>query len=413
MKNNKILSLIIAIILPCVVFGQNLTSNPFSMFGFGELDRATYGYFGGMGGVGIGMKQFNTINNSNPASLSSILKQSFVLESSVMGKYSLFSAGRANGTENSVNGNIERIAMAFRTSDRVAIGLSLTPFTKIGYNIRKTNPIEGSNDVEEVHFLGSGGLNRINMSTGINILPSLSLGINASLIFGNLTQDENSSSWNIQTNSRTSRINFDFGLQYSFNSNEKQITLGMVGGLKSSLTMHNSIKVINSDDKIVEDKGLLNTVMNVPMFLGVGIGVEKGTKLYWGVDYRFQKWSETVNKNNSYYKYCDTHNFKVGVSYTPNATDVRNYLKRVTYQMGLNISNSYIELNGYSPIEYGISVGAIMPLKQTLNSVGRFTINLEYGKMGSRKEDFFREDFIKLSFGFTFAESWFVRHKFK
>jgi hypothetical protein len=81
--------------------------------------------------------------------------------------------------------------------------------------------------------------------------------------------------------------------------------------------------------------------------------------------------------------------------------------------MGLNISNSYIELNGYSPIEYGISVGAIMPLKQTLNSVGRFTINLEYGKMGSRKEDFFREDFIKLSFGFTFAESWFVRHKFK
>ena len=415
MKSRNILwGLLAAVMIPCAVSGQNMTSNAISMFGLGEIERGTYGYFGGMGGLGFGMNEINTINNNNPASLSSIMKKSFVLESSIMGKYSRYTAGQSLGSESTINGNFERIAMAFRVSDRIALGFSLTPFTKIGYTIKKDNPVEGTFDVDETVFTGSGGLNRINISAGFNILPSLSLGINTAIYFGNLSQKEKSSSWAITNNAQTSRVNFDLGLQYSFDYKENtKVTFGVVGGMKAGLTMHNSILVINSDNVIVEDKGIKNTKQYLPMFLGAGIGVKKGNKISWGVDYKFQQWSKAVSASKDYWQYEDTHNVIAGFSFTPNATDIRHYLNRVTYQMGLNVSTSYISIKGYTPIEYSVTFGAIMPLRQTLNSSGRLTILAEYGKMGARKETFFREDFIKLSLGFTFAESWFVRHKFK
>lgn len=415
-SRNILLGLIAAFLIPCAVSGQNMTSNAISMFGLGEIERGTYGYFGGMGGVGIGMSEINTINNNNPASLSTIQKKSFVLESSIMGKFSHFTAGESLGSENTTNGNIERIAMAFRVSDRVALGFSLVPYTKIGYTIKKDIPVEGTFENDLTIFTGSGGLNKINLTAGINILPKLTFGVNTAIYFGNLTQKEKSETWAIYNTSQTSRVNFDFGLQYSFDYKENtKVTLGVVGGLKAGMSMHNSIEVINSDNVTVEDKGLKNTKQYIPMFVGAGLGVKKGNKIMWGVDYRFQQWSKTVDSknNNNYWQYKDSHQVIAGMSYTPNHTDIRNYFNRVTYQFGVNVSTSYISIKGYTPIEYSVTMGAIMPLRQTLNSSGRLTVAMEYGKMGARKETFFREDFLKLSIGFTFAESWFVRHKFK
>jgi hypothetical protein len=143
------------------------------------------------------------------------------------------------------------------------------------------------------------------------------------------------------------------------------------------------------------------------------------------VEYEFQAWGgnegrfeENIN-NSMKVKYVDTHTAKVGISYTPNRFDVRNYFNRISYRAGFRYSNYYQTYNGHTVPQYAVTAGLCFPLK--FMGTSTIDLSLEYGLRGSHalmnsspKIGMIRQDYFKVGLGFSlFGEDyWFVRPKY-
>jgi hypothetical protein len=224
-----------------------------------------------------------------------------------------------------------------------------------------------------------------------------------------------------------SNFKFQVGLQWSAIENDKHIlTFGATydygGGLRPKVTK----------------SLLLNNVYNTEVFYETGVSqmrlphsVKAGAmyqnpKIMAAVEYEFQAWGsgnegyfeEKIN-NNMLVKYVDTHTAKVGLAYTPNRFDARNYFRRISYRVGARYSNYYQEYNGVAIPQVAITAGFGFPLK--FMGTSSIDVSLEYGMRGSHalmnaspKIGMVRQDYFKVGLGFSlFGEDyWFVRPKY-
>lgn len=381
------------------------TTSPYTLFGIGEVDMGNYGENAGMGGLGIGFRQSNTLNSANPASLTEIAPKTFVFDGAAFGKYSFYSG--QGKKENALSGNLQRIALGFQAAPGWATSIGLTPFSSIGYNIKTSGNVEGSTEKTNTLFSGTGGLSRVYWANAVRITPQITAGFNTSVIFGSLLQTEEAQLWSIEKRSRTSKVYFDFGLQYADKiSKNMHMTIGVVGGYKTKLNMHNTSAATNSDGTTVTDKVLVGTTQYIPEFYGIGTFFTYRNKLSFGADYRFQKWSCIRSEGTVHY--TDMHRGAVGISYIPNTYNPRKYAEVIKYQLGFTVNNSYIRIGDTTPVNYAITAGVVLPMKTS----GSFSVGLEYGKTGTARNGIIRENYMKLTLGFSFKESWFVRYKY-
>ena len=84
MKRNLILLLTLCH-STLLIYSQNTTNSPTSMFGLGELSTGEGGQYSGLGGAGIALQSYNFLNTANPASLTAIEGQRFLIDAGVMG----------------------------------------------------------------------------------------------------------------------------------------------------------------------------------------------------------------------------------------------------------------------------------------------------------------------------------------
>ena len=83
MKRNLILLLTLCH-STLLIYSQNTTNSPTSMFGLGELSTGEGGQYSGLGGAGIALQSYNFLNTANPASLTAIEGQRFLIDAGVM-----------------------------------------------------------------------------------------------------------------------------------------------------------------------------------------------------------------------------------------------------------------------------------------------------------------------------------------
>ena len=166
--------------------------------------------------------------------------------------------------------------------------------------------------------------------------------------------------------------------------------------------------------------------MQLPHSMKVG-AMYQNSKISATAEYEFQAWGngnkgrfeESMNNNMSV-KYVDTHAAKLGVAYTPNRYDVRNYFNRVAYRAGFRYSNYYQQYNGSDVHQFAVTAGFGFPLK--FMGTSSIDVCLEYGVRGALnslmnsapKVGMIRQDYFKVGLGFSlFGEDyWFVRPKY-
>lgn len=406
-SKNIVLSL--SFILSCtfVVRAQSTTS-PYTLFGIGEIDCGNHGANNGMAGLGIGCQQENVINSANPAALASIWSKTFVFDMALAGKAAWYTGqGRR---ELSGSGNFDRIAIGFRPTKHWAVSVGVAPVSNIGYDIRKTTQVEGGSEQIENVFTGEGGLSKVYISTAIAITRNLSLGITGSVIWGSSTHTEESAYWTTENESHSNtRPCFDFGLQYGKLLNDKLfLTVGATAGYRTRLSFHNTTAVYDSSGEQIVDKVRATTKQTIPEFYGAGFSLAS-RKMIVGLDYLFQGWSG-IESGSEIVTYKNMNKWVVGISYTPNPYDVRKYWRKITYQAGVSLNDSYLRVSGSSGMNYRFTYGMVFPLRNT-NSV---YFGLEYGRNSfpvvSRSS--IRENYFKLTLGFSFRDAWFIRYKF-
>ena len=424
--------------------------SPYTMFGIGELQTIGTTQMRSMGGVGVAWRSTQMPSMVNPAGYSATMKNSFLFNVGIEGNFLQnvqkqydangdFSRLAKNG-KNSVN--IHEVAVQFPLAKRLGMGLSLMPYSSVGYKMSfldQSDEVAGNVGAASYLYSGDGDVTEVKLGVGWEPFKNFSIGIAAKYYWGKITHNYTSAVDNNfvgqgsflsvvgEDEYAISNFKFQVGLQWNMVATDKHLlTLGATydygGGLRPKVTKN--IALNNTyETTIIRETGV--SQMQLPHSVKAGLMYQNPTFMA-AVEYEFQAWGggnqgrfEENITNSMKVKYVDTHTAKVGFSYTPNRFDVRNYFKRVSYRLGARYSNYYQEYNGKAIPQIAVTAGIGFPIK--FMGTSSVDLSFEYGMRGSHalmnaapKIGMIRQDYFKVGLGFSlFGEDyWFVRPKY-
>lgn len=415
--NNRIFALLCSVVLTATVVAQNNMNSPYSRFGLGVLSEQQVGADRAMGGIGIGTRGLNNINLLNPASYSTVDTLSFLFDFGFSLQNGNFSE---NGRKiNARNAGADYVAMQFRVQPKIGMTLAYMPYSKVGYNFSSSEIVRNDEDGEVISnntYGGSGGLNSVIAGLGWRPTDWISVGANASYMYGNLTHSvKNSySESSIYSRQKTysaqlSAIRFDFGLQGIVNIGENRLVLGATFTPETSLKgdAYVSDVMMNSSSEVqMSDTTALNDGFALPN--GFGAGVSFNTeKLTVGADVSFQQWSavDIFGKRDG----LDKMRISLGAMYQYDKNS-KNILKSSTYRAGLYIQQPYCKLEQVTaPTEYGLTAGLSIPIVNRYNNRSTIDISGQYVRMQPSGSSLMTENYLRINVGISFSERWFAK----
>ena len=441
------LCLALAVIVPCMAWGQTSSINafsPYSMYGLGELRTPGTLQTRSMGGVGVGMRNAAAVNLLNPAAYSAVRPKSFLFDFGLEGQCFYNSQKYYGQTLNTsyYTVNFHDIAFQLPIAKHLGLGFSLTPYSSVGYRMKQEvddDEIWGNIGRVQYQWDGDGDVTEVKLGLGWEIFRGFSIGIAAQYYWGDIQRIyktailENITGGGLiadATGTETysvSRFKGQFGVQWSPISNRRRIlTIGATYDIGGDLNPNVTTKVQTGD--------IFNTVaMDMGNRLGlklpqqVAVGIYYNTpKIAVGADYVYQDWrsgnSRLVEKSAAGFDvaYRNTNTVKLGVEYTPNKADVRSALKRWSYRAGVRYGTYNQTFGGVDVNEYAVTLGVGIPLTVLGGILGASSVDLgvEVGGRGSFKASneqvsLVKQTYCKFSLGVTlFGDYWFVRPKY-
>ena len=259
--------------------------------------------------------------------------------------------------------NFHDIAFQLPIAKHLGLGFSLTPYSSVGYRMKQEvddDEIWGNIGRVQYQWDGDGDVTEVKLGLGWEIFRGFSIGIAAQYYWGDIQRIyktailENITGGGLiadATGTETysvSRFKGQFGVQWSPISNRRRIlTIGATYDIGGDLNPNVTTKVQTGD--------IFNTVaMDMGNRLGlklpqqVAVGIYYNTpKIAVGADYVYQDWrsgnSRLVEKSAAGFDvaYRNTNTVKLGVEYTPNKADLgvevggRGSFKAINEQVSL------------------------------------------------------------------------------
>lgn len=453
---------------------QVTNSSPYSRYGIGDLSGKGFAQSFAMGGTNIAMQNDSTpiffINTGNPASYANIR-----LTAAELGEnFSRTELQSSSAKKTINNASFAYLSLAFPLNKWWGTSLGLIPYSAVGYKVSDHQVI---NNIGGVDFLyeGSGGVNQVYWGNGIKPLyglprlflkskrytrlkeekntakintilnrkkswQSLSLGLNASYMFGSFDNTRrsifpsSSNSFNARTGSitRLGDFYFDYGAQYSYtfdslNGRDLKENVKLLLGASFAAQTNINAKIdslsytyfYNSTGYEIGKDTIQNT-QNVkgkilfPLSFGFGLGLKKGDRWLLAGDFAVQNWSSYMAFNKSQ-ELKNSMRISLGVQYVPNskANGKGSYYKRMYYRIGGRYAQTLLELKNTPLTESAVSLGIGFPVGRSflLQNFSLINIGVEAGQRGTTTNGLIKEQFIKATIGFTINDRWFVKSK--
>jgi hypothetical protein len=414
--------LVIAVVFSAAKVCGQAAPSPFTDFGIGEAYGNSLIHNQGSGGLGVSHPQVWYLNNQNPALL--VFNPLTVFEVGMLYESRTVKADTLN--EKNSGGNLNYLAVAFPIKiNKWSTAVGLMPYTNVNYNFRFPQDVMNQDGqvVDTVTALqsGSGGLTQLYWSNGVRVSKYMSVGLKATYLFGpidNISSNfldntaNGASPYVINIAEKTNVTGFNFGLGYSYSQdslgrrNDRRFSVGAVYNLSSKLKGKINRQIIRttlSEDTVERyTLSVINGKVEVPSSFTVGFSYSKGINWMVGTEFFYQDWSpfKSVNKDDEGLK--ESWRFSLGGEYT-----AENYLKRITFRAGINLSR-YPYLANNKPVnDFGINFGMSVP-------AGRSSVDLafKWGKRGNKNENILEESYFKIYLGLTFNDQWFIKRKF-
>ena len=403
-----------------MAIAQNNTNSPYTRYGYGDLSDQSFGNSKAMGGIAFGLRDGAQINPLNPASYTAIDSLTFLFEGGVSLQNMNISG---SGVKlNAKNSSFDYLAMQFRLHPRIAMSVGLLPFSNVGYSVSDSKVDNGVSQTRS--FTGDGGLHQLYGGIGVKVLKNLSLGVNASYFWGDITRTRTviypatseSYSYIQQMGVSISDYKLDFGAQYTLDLSKKHsMTIGAVFSPKHKLnndyTITTQVSTTNSNN--------LDATFEVPNTFGVGFTYNYDKRLTVGLDYSLQQWSKTKFDVNTpdeavredfkeTYTYCNRHKVSVGAEYIPNLMG-RSYLSHIKYRLGAYYTTPYYKINGEKASrEYGVTAGFGLPVPRSRSIL---SISGQFVRVKGLETNMVNENIFRVSIGLTFNERWFFKRR--
>lgn len=382
------------------------TNSPYSRFGYGVLDAATFGKARGMGGVGIGIRENNMINAANPASYSAIDTMTMLFDFGLNASTSLFKQGSASMS--TTNGGLDYVSMKIPLKSWWGAAIGLYPISKVGYTY-SFNKVLGNGNEYTGTYTGSGGLSAVFLGTSVMLGKHLALGVNYKYISGQISQasyeDFNSSEVKNVSVSENWYLNgsaFDLGVQYKQAIDPRnEFVLGATYSEKARLNT-DIYKISVSTDTSSSNT---SSNFNVPRTMGLGVSWMYDNRLTVALDVNRQLWSDAYF-NGAVDSLSDMTRVSFGMEYLPSFASNR-YYKAIKYRLGCSYSDSYIKNDMGNIRNLGVTLGFGLPLN--MNSA--LNVAFELGKVIPPVSSLISETYFKVSLAMTFNETWFFKRK--
>lgn len=393
MKRNLILLLTLCH-STLLIYSQNTTNSPSSMFGLGELSIGEGGQYSGLGGAGIALQSYNFLNTANPASLTAIEGQRFLIDAGVMGAYKVYTQ---TGTSNhSLVGNLNNLSIGCRITPRWYGAVFMAPVSSVGYAITLDQDITGtgSSTVSSL-FEGEGGLSKMGISTAYRLFKGFSVGANLSYVTGTIKQTETQGSISVEESSYKHAFYADFGLQYKFPlSRNKYLVAGAVYGYSQDLAQDNTLSVSSTSGNESIDESQSHVRQCLPQFVGAGLAYNS-PRWTLTAEYKYTDWSR-MKSSQSNVRFENQHRLSAGTAYT--AGNI--YRNPVKLSLGAGVSNSYIVIQKKKATNYYVSAGSNF----TLYNGNVLSLGVKYSDQLHLPNGMQRERGVTLFFNFTFSE---------
>lgn len=422
-------------------------NSPYSRYGLGDVVPSQNIISRGMGGVSAGYSNFLNINFKNPAALGSISNTKNISNTifDVGGEVDIRTLKSTSiaSKYRSTNTIISYLQVAFPIStakmERKGVnwGLSfgLRPLTRIGYKVEKNERLPGIDSLNTL-YEGSGGVNQVNISTGLKI-RNFSLGVSSGYSFGNkdfstqkvfINDTVTYYKSNTQAQSHFGGVFVSAGLQYMIPVRKTGfLKIGAYADLKQNLKSKqdnvNETFVFDGNggilalDTVNSSKNLKGTV-TIPTTTGIGFTYQDSAN-HWliGADFEMTNW-----KDYRYYGQQDqvqnNWTVRVGAEYYPAKTNTANnkYWSFVKYRAGFYFGPDYVKLDK-TRNNYAATLGASFPLTTAnLLRYGDFVLlntAIEVGGRGNKSSAAFRETNLRFCIGVSMNARWFQKRSYQ
>ncbi len=423
----ELITALVALVAPLLALGQASSINtfsPYTLYGLGDLTTQGPAYLRAMGGAGVAYNSPSRVNFLNPAAAGAGLQRSFLLNVGLEGgNYYL----KSETTKSSFNTfNISNIAIQFPLASRLNASVSVTPFSSVGYRITQPGPVTDELDISEFQYSGEGGVNQFKAGLGYALGKRVFLGAEAIYYLGNIdrSMDALLATYNAEAQSsiygyeqnKISKFYFNLGVQANLVMTSKELlTVGATYQPGGDLNPKTKRFIPSGDiygDTVLYTSTLSDFRMADMLTVGAAFHTHKASIV---ADYSFQNWgkgNQHSGLNREKIAFRNTNSFKIGGEYTPNRLDVRHFMNRLTYRIGFRYSDYYMRMNDHDIAEKAITVGVGVPMRMA--GMSAINVGLEAGTRGAVKPDLIRENFYKVTIGFSlFGEDyWFVKPKF-
>lgn len=404
------------------VYGQSDLSSPYSRFGLGDISTGSPNtILKGMGGVSNAMSGRTLLNPNNPASYASLDTLSFVFDAGFYIKTANYSTNKL--TEKGSNASFDYASVGMSLSRWWKIGLGIMPYSNREYNVITDHYDLGFYNVA---FQGEGGISKVFFANGFKITKDLSVGVTASYIFGTLIDNTTiyfpDSTYYLNgrrsIDMRISDFKFDYGLMYKLPISSCNVTLGLTYTQGSDIASKRDLFIRNmfkgygnlAENPIDTLQYIEDEIVNISLPHGFGGGVSVGKKGWLvGADFNWAGWKgfEMNGVNDSLQ---NSWNVAIGGSFKPESTSISKYYKKITYRAGFHFDQTYYNVYGQSINKYGVTLGVGLPVPRSLTS---FNVAVEFGSMGTTKNNLVKETYFNISISMSIYDRWFMKKKYQ
>ena len=411
----------------------NGSNSPYSRYGYGLLSDGAQGFNKGMSGLSYGMRGGNLLNTQNPASIAALDSLTFLYDLGI----TLQNANISDGTNkvNAKNSSFDYLTAGFRLGRGLGVYVGMRPFSTIGYDVASTETLSdagtGSSTVTHTNS-GNGGFHEAGVGLGWNPFGGLSIGAEFNYFWGDYTRSTVStySQSGVQPLNRyyTAEINsyrIGFGAQYDAKINKNNnLTLGAVYRLGHDIgseAVYYNQRLSSSGSVISGDTVRISKAFSLPTTIGAGVVWTNRNRLRIGFDYTLELWKDLhfaeLGSNGTYSLSTDyftnRSSYTLGFDYKPNPEGLR-YRDHITYRFGVKYSTPYIKVDGYDgPKSYLVSAGVGLPISNLYNVGNTLNLSVQWEHVKPSRTSMITENYLRLSVGLTFNESWFMKWKVK
>jgi hypothetical protein len=395
------------VVLASATFSQ--TSSTYTRFGIGDIQYSYSPKREAMGKLGVSLTNTDYAGIINPASWMRLTRTRLELS----GRYNSVFLSSETESSNFSDGSFGGFTFAFPASTLYGIGVAfgIAPYSDVSYRVSGQSMPE-----YDISYEGRGGLSKVFIGSSYKLL-GVSLGATFDYYFGNMEY--------------ISRVDFiantgaNAEIVRKYSPRGVGTTIGIIspdfspagGGVISDLRIGgaaNIISELNTDTTYfgnvtgtADTLGSGSVKMSIPLRLSGGVSFLLSSKYHFTFDYSYQPWSQYRFNELPAANLRDAQMFSAGVEGRPERDGRESFWEQIVWRAGVSYQITPYEIRGVGINELSFATGVSLPIafENTLD------IGVEYAMRGSKEANLFKENAIKVSFGISLGDYWFVRQE--